>query len=275
MDNIGIDIVIYDDYSNIKQEQDVPLVIGFSQRPHYLPKDHPDFWRLYKIVSSKEVRFYEITYIDKRIGQDLGLPIIDIKEISEAEQARLQEQYRNGLEDPEVSTRSVTSITMSQANSFFNSMKALNCPVLLSNPCIPFQYAGNGCDARAHYMRLQFQSTFGGDCEKIFVWRATSTPLQATTNVSCCASWVWHVAPLVTVGSTKYVIDPGLFNTPVLSSVWINKVRGCVTPTVSYASATKPGNTYGYTVPTGTFSTNSSNMYSTLSAYSTMPAGCD
>ena len=219
IDNIGIPYMDYDIYGDIKQPQDVPVSIGISPVPRYLPKDHPDFWRLYKIVSSKEVRFYKITYIDKYIGEELGLPIVDIKEISEEEQVRLQEEYQSGLvEDSEISTRSVTSITMTQATSFFTSMKNLNCPVLLSNPCIPFQYAPDGCYARAHYMRLHFQSTFGGDCEKIFVWRATSTKLKATTMVGCCQYWDWHVAPLVTVGSQKYVIDPGLFNGPVLAS---------------------------------------------------------
>ncbi len=135
--------------------------------------------------------------------------------------------------------RSSTTISMSQATNFFNDMKNLRCDVINQCPCIPFQYAADGCYARAHEMRRRFIAEFGFDCQKIFSYGN----LSAMTQIGCRQTWGWHVAPLVRIqtssGPKDYVIDPGLFTGPVTTTTWLNKQKG----SVSFYE-TKPGYTY-------------------------------
>ncbi|MGH7945042.1 MAG: protein-glutamine glutaminase family protein [Opitutaceae bacterium] len=91
------------------------------------------------------------------------------------------------------------------------------------SPCIPFQYVRDGCYARAHKMRKIITGKYGYWCEKVFSF--------ANQNFEeCCVTWWYHVAPLIRVRVKIFlwsfvlamVIDPGMFNGPVLLSTWLS-----------------------------------------------------
>jgi hypothetical protein len=97
------------------------------------------------------------------------------------------------------------------------------------SPCIPFQYVRDGCYARAHKMRWIIETRYRFCCEKIFSF-ANHPPdrldVQATKWGGCCVEWWYHVAPLVRVRLGRLavlllVIDPGMFNKPVLLTTWL------------------------------------------------------
>lgn len=99
-------------------------------------------------------------------------------------------------------------------------------------PCIPFQYVIDGCYARAHKMRKIITEKYGYCCEKVFSFANQNDDdlaVQANKWGGCCVTWWYHVAPLVRVRikilSFKFtlamVIDPGMFDKPVLLSSWL------------------------------------------------------
>jgi hypothetical protein len=98
------------------------------------------------------------------------------------------------------------------------------------SPCIPFQYVIDGCYARAHKMRWIITTKYRYCCEKVFSFanqNFDSLAVRADKWGGCCVTWWYHVAPLVRVRLFKsivlaMVIDPGMFNKPVLLSTWLS-----------------------------------------------------
>jgi hypothetical protein len=125
-------------------------------------------------------------------------------------------------------------------------------------PCIPFQYVIDGCYARAHQMRrIIISRRFGYCCEKVFSF-AIGSPnvlsVQAAKWGGCCVTWWYHVAPLLRV-RVKFgrfnlvmamVIDPSMFDKPVLVSSWLgaqeNKTCNPNAKVTSYSI--QPGSAY-------------------------------
>lgn len=151
--------------------------------------------------------------------------------------------------------------------------------------CIPFQYAWDGCHARAHKMCWVINNKFKYDTHKIFSiandhvgeWLC----VQAQKWGGCCIRWWYHVAPLVNVntpaGVKAYVFDPSMFDQPVLLSTWLhaqenpvcssgytaNVTKISLQPTSSY----KPNDFYGTVFsqdPWYSYTNNSLNNFSTL-----------
>ncbi|NTU52421.1 MAG: hypothetical protein HGA97_01705 [Chlorobiaceae bacterium] len=100
------------------------------------------------------------------------------------------------------------------------------------NPCIPFQYVIDGCYARAHQMRRIITTKYKYCCEKVFSFANNdldTLAVQACKWGGCCVRWWYHVAPLVRVkvkiGTCSLrlamVIDPGMFDRPVLLGDWL------------------------------------------------------
>ena len=99
------------------------------------------------------------------------------------------------------------------------------------SPCIPFQYVIDGCYARAHQMRKIIENRFGYCCEKVFSFALGDDRLAVRADKwgGCCVTWWYHVAPLVRVRikilsvsvEVAMVIDPGMFNKPVLLTTWL------------------------------------------------------
>jgi hypothetical protein len=100
------------------------------------------------------------------------------------------------------------------------------------SPCIPFQYVIDGCYARAHKMRRIITTKYGYCCDKVFSFANQAQDrlaVQANKWGGCCVTWWYHVAPLIRVKikifnfsfTLAMVIDPGMFNKPVLLSTWL------------------------------------------------------
>jgi hypothetical protein len=100
------------------------------------------------------------------------------------------------------------------------------------SPCIPFQYVIDGCYARAHKMRQVITTKYRYCCEKVFSFANQGNDTLAVTAGKwggCCVYWWYHVAPLVRVKvkigrfnlTLAMVIDPGMFDKPVLLSTWL------------------------------------------------------
>jgi len=99
-------------------------------------------------------------------------------------------------------------------------------------PCIPFQYVRDGCYARAHKMRKIITEKYGYCCEKVFSFAIDNDDelaVQANKWGGCCVTWWYHVTPLIRVQikilnikfTLALVIDPGMFDKPVLLSSWL------------------------------------------------------
>lgn len=88
-----------------------------------------------------------------------------------------------------------------------------------SNVCPNFNYPIDGCYARAHKIR-QFLAAQGYDSQKQFVYGTLTA-----NSAGCCLSWSYHVGVLVNFKTQsgaieERIIDPSLFDEPVLPSTW-------------------------------------------------------
>lgn len=119
-------------------------------------------------------------------------------------------------------------------------------------PCIPFQYVKDGCAARAHQMRRIITERFGYCCEKVFAYSLPEQMLavRASRWGDCCVVWWYHVAPLVRMRSSTQVlamvIDPSIFEMPVLLSQWLQEQedRNCKPNARVVAYAVQDGRAY-------------------------------
>ena len=85
-------------------------------------------------------------------------------------------------------------------------------------------------------MRRLITDRYGVCCEKVFSFANKNNDelaVRADKWGGCCVTWWYHVAPLlrvrVTINTTPkvtlvlaMVIDPGMFNKPVLLSTWLS-----------------------------------------------------
>lgn len=132
------------------------------------------------------------------------------------------------------------------------------------NPCIPFQYVIDGCFARAHKMRWIIEKHFGYCSEKVFSFATEGNHklvVKADKWGGCCVEWWYHVVPLIRVQSRfgaltrpqAYVIDPGMFDKPVLLSTWLQAQEnlGCKPYAHVDAYSIQPSSAYTPTYPGG------------------------
>jgi hypothetical protein len=123
------------------------------------------------------------------------------------------------------------------------------------SPCIPFQYVRDGCYARAHKMRWIITTKYHYCCEKIFSFAnqgSDTLAVQANKWGGCCVTWWYHVAPLVRVRLGRWavllmVIDPGMFDKPVLLSTWLaaQENKNCSPNAHVSMYSIQPGTAYG------------------------------
>ena len=125
------------------------------------------------------------------------------------------------------------------------------------SPCIPFQYVRDGCYARAHKMRWIIETKYGYCCEKVFSFanqNADRLAVKADKWGGCCVTWWYHVAPLIRVRVKlgrlsivlALVVDPGMFDKPVLLSSWLSaqKNTGCDANANVSMYSIQPGSAY-------------------------------
>lgn len=149
--------------------------------------------------------------------------------------------------------------------------------------CIPFQYALDGCHARAHKMCWVINTKFHYDTHKIFSMANDQVgewlSVEAQKWGGCCIKWWFHVAPLVNVntpgGVKAYVLDPSMFDQPVLLIQWLNAQENSTcysNPKVSKISLQPTSSYKPYDFFSQTFVQDPWYSYtnSTLSNYSTL-----
>jgi Glutaminase len=144
--------------------------------------------------------------------------------------------------------------------NIFNYCAGQGCnkpgPYAITN-CIPFQYVRDGCYARAHKMRQMITSKFGYCCEKVFSYAQPYPKVLAVkANMwgGCCVEWWYHVVPLLRLNvkfgkqtiQVCYVIDPGMFTTPVTLSTWLNAQKNttCNANATVTSYSIQPGTAY-------------------------------
>lgn len=133
------------------------------------------------------------------------------------------------------------------------------------SPCIPFQYVIDGCYARAHKMRQIITTRYRYCCEKVFSFANQGNDtlaVKADKWGGCCVTWWYHVAPLVRVRikigrfsiTLAMVIDPGMFDKPVLLSTWLNAQANTACASNANVSmySIQPGSAYWPTSYSGT-----------------------
>lgn len=169
------------------------------------------------------------------------------------------------------------------AKKIFDFCAAQSChlpgPISIS-PCIPFQYVRDGCYARAHKMRKIITEKYGYCCEKVFSFANQGNDdlaVRANKWGGCCVFWWYHVAPLVRVRikllgfkfEVALVIDPSMFDKPVLLSTWLHAQEntGCASNARVSMYSIQPGSAYWPTNLAGT-------TYGTDPSYTSTDATC-
>jgi len=203
-------------------------------------------------------------YTSKQIPIKSGLAI-DLKTISSKD--LLDNPAKLGVINTTSPGTGLTNVVpdMATAQLMFNYLTKQCCAI--SGPygvdyCISFQYADDGCYARAHKMCDVLNNKYHYATHKIFSFANTGgdvLSVQAQKWGGCCVNWWYHVAPLVSVktptGVKAFVFDPAMFDQPVLLSVWLHAQQNpvCaswgtanvsminVQPTSSYAPADYSG----------------------------------
>ena len=229
----------------------------------------------------------KLIYSDNNLLSDLGWPTTE-------ETARYLDWYRLKIVQPEADrVLNITDLSASYFNTvdwqnwkvfklciktipsfaaaktIFNYCAAQGCylgPTQVQ-PCIPFQYVKDGCFARAHKMRWIIETKYGYCSEKVFSYG--NLDVKADKWGGCCVGWWYHVAPLVRVQSGRtvlcYVIDPGMFNEPVLLSTWLsaqgNTTCDASSAVTSYSIQPSSAYTPSYTTDPGYTQTNSDLVY--------------
>ena len=177
-----------------------------------------------------------------------------------------------------------------RAKEIFDFCAQLSCNLpgpYAVNPCIPFQYVIDGCYARAHQMRRIITKRYGYCCEKVFSFATANNDtlaVKADKWGGCCVFWWYHVAPLIRVRlrlrgflnanlTLAMVIDPGMFNKPVLLSTWLAAQQNTMCSANAHVTSysIQPGSAYA-PAGIGNFSTdpNYSATEATLIAYANL-----
>ncbi|MGZ4034258.1 MAG: protein-glutamine glutaminase family protein, partial [Bacteroidia bacterium] len=180
---------------------------------------------------------------------------------------------------------------MATAQSMFDYISKQCCAIpgpYSIDYCISFQYAEDGCYARAQKMCAILNGRYHYDTHKIFSFaNAGSDELSVKANKwgGCCVNWWYHVAPLVNIktptGVKAYVFDPAMFDQPVLLSAWLHAQQNPVCsggytphvsminiqPTVSYS----PADYSGYSFDTDPLSANTDYTLVNYSSLTTCP----
>ncbi len=139
--------------------------------------------------------------------------------------------------------------------AMFNHVAKEGCnnpgPYSITN-CVPFQYVRDGCYARAHKMRQMLIKKYGYCCEKVFSYGNLN--VKANMWGGCCVDWWYHVVPLFRINRTFrgrtfqvcYVIDPGMFTTPVTLSTWLaaQENTSCAAGASVTSYSIQPGTAY-------------------------------
>ncbi len=150
------------------------------------------------------------------------------------------------------------------AVTIFNFCASNSCSISVSSPvtpCIPFQYVLDGCYARAHKMKAIIEDRYKYCTQKVFSFANINNKTLAVRAAkwgNCCVRWWYHVAPVIIVNingqNVYYVIDPGMFNTPVTLATWLaaQANTGCAANAAVTSYSIQPATAYAPANYTGT-----------------------
>ncbi|PZM87163.1 MAG: hypothetical protein DLD55_02790 [candidate division SR1 bacterium] len=176
-----------------------------SPQGYYLPKDIKNHAHYYQLLEQTTQQIEELvttngggrdynTHLKITLGDynpDLkATPIIKVEKPTKEEWQVLMQKEEVVREKSSQKTAKVglrTAMTKGAAQAFFRLFKSISCDRYSGTPCLTFQYAPDGCHARAHYMR-KVMAEAGYDCKKIFAIDQGGR-LQANTKANCCVSW--------------------------------------------------------------------------------------
>lgn len=220
---------------------------------------------LAKIEKINDLTNIELALYCSKYTQNTKGVAIKVNNISDIEQ--FDDVERLGIINTTSPSTGLTNVVpdMATAQLMFNYLTKQCCAI--PGPygvdyCISFQYADDGCYARAHKMCYVLNNKYHYSTHKIFSFAnagADVLSVQAQKWGGCCVNWWYHVAPLVNVKTTTgvkaFVFDPAMFDQPVLLSVWLHAQENpvCVSwgvgnvsminiqPTSSYAPADYSG----------------------------------
>jgi hypothetical protein len=157
---------------------------------------------------AKNIRYPEMYIQFKSLEQEQSF----MEEIFEKDISELNDDLKKKNDGSKVT---LNIISEKKALSLFKTLQG--------KKQIPFDYAPDGCYARAHRMSLMAQRR-GVITGKVFI----EGKLDPFPNDGW--SWRYHVAPVVAVKIGKHtqlqVIDPSLFDRPVSISEWSEKSVG-------------------------------------------------
>lgn len=211
-----------------------PVSIGMSAQVYKLQKQSSKAEKFYQLIKNSEKK-NEQQPVKVTVEPSTGL-IFNVLKASEQESKKWKD--KNGqfwsdenltsdserIDDIDALTNLKNTVVFSDYNEvvqLHNEMNSYRCVSYGSNAqgCIPFNFKGDGCYARAHRMR-QIMESDGKTCYKIFVFADYYN--DKLLNVPGCNNigWGYHVAPLVYADGEWYVIDPSLSNTPLTRTQW-------------------------------------------------------
>lgn len=159
--------------------------------------------------------------------------------------------------------------------NYFSAQCCINPGPYTVDHCITFQYAADGCYARAHKMCWLLNNVYHYATQKVFSF-SVGTTSGATNRLSVkaekwcgrCINWWYHVTPLVTIitptGPKAYVFDPAMFDQPVPLATWLHAQANPVCVTSGYHARVTSFNIQ----PTASYSPTSTTTFDTDPFYS-------
>lgn len=247
---------------------------GINAEASYIDNDNPFLNEIQESIANEiPVKIY--------FDEEQPNKIISIVKISTAEEKEWKKNRKiedhslksiEELNEDFFSQKALTyNFTTTEAVTFFNNMKNSSCAINNQYLCIPFQYANDGCYARAHMMR-KHMNYLSKDCYKIFAYG--NLKVNTSNSGTCTVKWRYHVAPVVNVSGVWNVIDPSLFNQPVTINTWLNKMKfnGGTVSVVRYQ--TSRVYYYDYASNYTQYDDNYSDTYYTLDNYRYLQTVC-
>lgn len=146
--------------------------------------------------------------------------IVSIKATPAYEQTKnfLHKEYKVNRNVKECSV-----LTEKELQVVFDRILSYSCTnhsIKKIHPCIPFNYAEDGCFARAHAMR-RIINEMGYECDKLFLYDDLNPKINGN-----CYNWGYHVAIVLKVKNDKHqikevIIDPSLYSLgPISETFW-------------------------------------------------------
>ncbi|MCU0438288.1 MAG: protein-glutamine glutaminase family protein [Raineya sp.] len=220
-------------HSEVLPSGDLDVRFFESARIYSLPASNKNFETVKSLLNDSKVSGKALKVSVQNYDNGMDNILITNAGNASTEELKALETARKATE---VQTENVVRkevITESEMRSLFTYLKNQGCAsgVGVTNPCITFQYANDGCFARAHKMRQIIENNYKYQSRKVWsyepaVEKRLAVNTKRNSGGTCCVYWWYHVAPVVKVkmanGTTQeMVFDPSIFDRAVTINDWI------------------------------------------------------